>query len=81
MRAASKISFGRARMNCTMRKTKKASVAKNLGTMSGRKVLIQPSSLKIVNWGTSTTWKGSMIVISMRANRMLRPLNFNRPKA
>ena len=36
MRAASSSSRGRPRMNCTMRKTKNASVARNFGRISGQ---------------------------------------------
>jgi hypothetical protein len=79
--AASSSSTGRLRMNWTIRKMKNASVAKNLGTMSGRNVLIQPSSLNRMYWGTITTWIGSMIVPSMMAKQTRLNGNSNRANA
>ena len=81
MRAASSSSFGSERMNCTMRNTKKASVARNFGTSSGRNVLTHPSWEKITYWGTMMTWIGSMIVASMIAKNTVRPRNCNLAKA
>ena len=61
MRAASSSSRGMPRMNCTMRKTKNASVARSFGTISGRNVLIQPSWENMMYCGTMITWIGSMM--------------------
>jgi hypothetical protein len=55
-------------MNCTIRKMKNASVARNFGTTSGRIVLIHASSLNSTYCGTSVTWYGSSIVPSINAN-------------
>jgi hypothetical protein len=68
MRAASSSSRGMPRMNCTIRKTKNASVASSFGTISGQYVLIQSSCENRMYCGTITTWIGSMIVPSMMAN-------------
>lgn len=68
-------------MNWTIRKMKKASVARNLGTVSGRMVLIQASSLNSTYWGTSVTWYGSSMVPSMTANRVRLNGNSSRAKA
>ena len=51
--AASSSSRGSARINWTIRKMKNASVARNFGTIKGRKVLIQPTLLKRIYWGTT----------------------------
>src|SRR5919107_1305232 len=79
MRAASSNSLGMPRMNCTIRNTKNASVARNLGRISGMKVSTQPSWLKMMYCGTTTTWNGSMIVTSMIENHSV--LNRNRANA
>ncbi len=42
-------------MNCTIKKTKNASVARNLGSTSGMKVFTQPSQLKMMYCGTTIT--------------------------
>ena len=65
-------------MNWTIKNTKNASVARNLGRISGTNVFTQPNWLKMMYCGTTTTWNGSMIVISMIAknsvlNRNLQP--------
>ena len=43
-------------MNCTIRNTKNASVARYLGTTSGRIVLIQAKWLNSTYCGTSVAW-------------------------
>src|SRR3712207_2117281 len=80
-RAASSSSLGMPRKNCTMRNTKNASVARNLGTINGRNVLIQPSWENSTYCGTMTTWIGSMIVTSMIANHSGRSRKFSRANA
>src|SRR5215472_120864 len=79
--AASSSSRGTVRMNCTNRKTKKASTARNLGTTSGSRVLIQPSWWKSTYWGTIVTWKGSRIVPNISANHSRLSANRSRAKA
>src|SRR5450759_4099999 len=81
MRAASSSSLGRPRMNCTMRNTKNASVPSNLGTIKGKNVFTQPNCWNRMYWGTRTTWYGIMIVNSMIANMMVRPVNLSRANA
>ena len=81
IRAASSSSRGMPRMNWTIKNTKNASVARNLGSTSGMKVLIQPSWLNRMYCGTTTTWIGSMIVTSMIENQSVFPRNFSRAKA
>ena len=56
MIAASSISRGMPRKNCTIRKTKKASIARNFGTISGRNEFTQPNFRNITYCGTSVTW-------------------------
>ena len=68
-------------MNCTIRKTKNASVASSLGRISGRNVLVQPSWEKMMYCGTITTWIGSMMVSSMIANSSDLPRNSSRANA
>ncbi len=68
-------------MNCTKRKMKNASVAKNLGTMIGRNVLIHPKLRNMMYRGMVVTWEGSMRVIIMTANQNFFPTNLNRAKA
>ena len=58
------------RMNCTIRKTKNASVASSFGTISGSGVSIQPRNLNSTNCGTISTWCGSSSVAIMTANHM-----------
>src|SRR5690348_2950409 len=70
--AAWSSSRGMLRMNCTMRKTKKASVASAFGTISGSGVSIQPRNLNSTNCGTISTWWGSSSVAIMTANHMPR---------
>ena len=55
IRAASSSSRGMPRMNCTIKKTKNASVARNFGRISGTKVFTQPSALNTMYCGTTTT--------------------------
>src|SRR3954447_625066 len=69
MAAASSSSLGSVLMNWTMRKMKNASVARNLGTISGQIVLIQSSLENTMYCGTTVTWYGSMIEPSMTANQ------------
>ena len=69
------------RKNCTIRKTKKASTARNFGATSGRMVLTQPSSRNSTYCGISVTWPGSIRVISIMANQKFRPLKRSRAKA
>ena len=68
-------------MNCTIRKTKNASVASSFGTISGRNVLIQPSWANSTYCGTITTWIGSIIVPSMTANQNRLTRNSSRANA
>ncbi len=68
-------------MNWTIKNTKNASVARNLGKISGTKVFTQPSELKRMYCGTTTTWKGSMSVSSMMANHSPLSRNFSRANA
>ncbi len=68
-------------MNWTIKNTKNASVARNLGRISGTNVFTQPNWLKMMYCGTTTTWKGSMIVISMIANHSVFSRNFSRANA
>ena len=56
MYAASSSSRGMPRTNWTIRNTKNASVARNLGTTSGRIVFTHPSCWKNTYWGITTTW-------------------------
>ena len=42
-------------MNCTIRNTKNASVARNFGRISGMKVFTQPSALNTMYCGTTMT--------------------------
>ncbi len=79
--AASSSSRGSPRMNCTMRKTKNASMARNLGRMSGQYVFTRPSLLKMMYCGISTAWCGSMIVAIMNANSGPRIRNRSRANA
>src|SRR5829696_2285561 len=65
----------------TIKNTKNTSVARNLGKISGTKVFTQPNWLKMMYCGTTTTWKGSMIVISMIANHIAFSRNCSRAKA
>ena len=60
---------------------KNASAARNLGTISGRKVSIQPSFRNSTYCGISVTWYGSISVPSMIANQILRPRNSSRANA
>ena len=55
MIAASSISRGMPRKNCTIRKMKKASTARNCGTTSGRNVFTQPRLRNRMYCGTSVT--------------------------
>jgi hypothetical protein len=68
-------------MNCTMRKMKKASVARNFGRARGQNVSTRPSWLKMVYCGISTTCAGSMMVASMNANSGPRSRNRSRANA
>ena len=81
MAAASSSSLGSVRMNCTIRKMKNASVARNLGTISGQIVLIQSSSANTMYCGTTVTWCGSMIEPSMTANQIFFSGKSSRAKA
>ncbi len=81
MRAASSSSLGRPRMNCTIRKMKNASCARNFGTTSGRFVLIQSSWENKTYWGTISTWMGSISVASIMAKKTFLPRKFSRAKA
>ena len=81
MRAASSMSRGICRMNCTSRKTKNASVARNFGRTSGQKVSIMSRVLNSRYWGMITTWNGSSRVPIIAAKRIPRPLNCTRAKA
>src|SRR5215207_9623244 len=81
IRAASSSSLGMPRMNWTIKNTKNASVARNLGKISGTNVFTQPSWLKTMYCGTTTTWKGSMIVNSMMANHSDLSRNCSRANA
>src|SRR5829696_3836608 len=65
----------------TIKNTKNASVARNLGRIRGTNVFTQPSWLKMMYCGTTTTWKGSMIVISMIANHSVFSRNCSRANA
>src|SRR5215217_713226 len=69
------------RMNWTIKNTKNASVARNLGKISGTKVFTHPSALNRMYCGTTTTWKGSIIVNSMMANHIPRSRNLSRANA
>lgn len=60
-------------MNWTIRKTKKASVARYLPISSGVKVLISSSFWNITYCGMISTWYGSSSVPIMMANMALRP--------
>ncbi|MNL43017.1 hypothetical protein D3C87_1655080 [compost metagenome] len=55
MTAASSSSRGMPRKNCTIRKMKKASVARYFGTISGNEVFTQPISRNRIYCGISTT--------------------------
>ena len=68
-------------MNCTIRKMKKASCARNFGTTSGRMVFTQPIWRKKMYCGISCTWMGSMMVPSMMANQNHFSLKLSRAKA
>ena len=68
-------------MNWTIKNTKNASVARNLGKISGTNVFTKPSALNRMYCGTTTTWKGSMSVNSMMANHSPRSRNFSRANA
>ena len=81
MRAASSSSRGMPRMNCTIRNTKNASVARNFGRISGSIVFTQPVWENMMYCGTITTWIGSIRVMSIIAKAMLRPQNRSRAKA
>src|SRR5215211_5897527 len=81
IRAASSSSRGIPRMNWTIKNTKNASVARNLGKISGTNVFTKPSWLKMMYCGTITTWKGSMIVNSMIENHNPLNRNFSRANA
>src|SRR5690348_11828990 len=77
--AAWSSSRGMPRMNCTMRKTKNASVASSFGTISGSGVSIQPRNLNSTNGGTNRRWWGSNRVAIITANH--KPRNGNRSRA
>ena len=81
IRAASSMSFGMPRMNCTMRNTKNASVASSFGTIRGQKVFTHPIWENMMYCGTITTWNGSMIVRSMRAKAGFLKRNSSRANA
>lgn len=68
-------------MNCTIRKMKNASVARNFGTTIGQIVLIQSTLLNMMYCGTTVTWCGSMIEPSMMANQSLLNGNSSRANA
>src|SRR5690606_21741620 len=74
-------SNGRPRMNCTIRKVKNASCARNLGTIRGMYVSTQFRLLNKRYCGISTTWCGKSSDANMSANQRLRPLNLIRAKA
>ena len=69
------------RMNCTIRNTKNASVASSFGTISGRKVLTQPSWEKSTYCGTMITWIGSMMLSSMMPKKRRFAVNSSRANA
>ena len=79
--AASSISLGKARINCVIRKTKKPSVAKNFGTISGKYVLTQPNWLYIIYCGISFTWIGSINVPNININQIFFSGNWSLLKA
>src|SRR3954451_3164290 len=69
------------RMNCTIKKTKNASVARNFGRIKGTKVFTQPSALNTMYCGTTTTYTGSIKVINMIEKNSVLKRNLNRAKA
>ena len=81
MVAACSSSGGSERMNWTIRKTKKASVARNFGTTSGRMVFTQPIFRKKMYCGMSCAWIGSMIDPSISENHSHLRRKFRRAKA
>ena len=62
-------------MNCTIRKTKNASVARYLPSSSGTYVLISSIFWNITYCGISSTWYGSSSVPIISVNSRLRPAN------
>src|SRR5262245_3290223 len=78
--AASSISGGKLRMNCTIMKTKKPSVAKAEGTYSGRKVSSQPNWRNIRYCGMISTLLGNSTVAMSMPNRKRRPGTWKRAK-
>jgi len=56
---------------------KNASVAKNLGMTSGRKVSIHPNFLNMIYRGIVVTWVGNIIVTIMMANQIFLPANLS----
>lgn len=68
-------------MNCTIRKTKKASVARYLPISSGVKVLISSSFWNRTYCGMISTWYGSRSVPIMTANMRFRPAKRTLAKA
>ena len=81
MRAASSMSRGIWRMNCTSRNTKNASVARNFGSSSGMNVSTRPRLLNRMYCGMISTWNGSSRVPIIAAKRMPSPLNWMRANA
>ena len=81
MRAASSMSRGMLRMNCTIRNTKNASVARNFGRISGQYVSTSSSLLNMMYCGMIITWNGSSSVPIIAANRMPTPRNWIRANA
>ncbi len=67
-------------MNCMIRKMKNA-LPPHSGITRGRKVSTQFSLLKIIYWGTTSTWLGTIMVTIMKRKRIPLPLNLTREKA
>lgn len=68
-------------MNCTIRKTKNASVAKYFGSIRGVYVLIMSMLRNSTYWGISSTWYGSRRVPIINVKSRLRPANLIFEKA
>lgn len=68
-------------MNCTIRKTKNASVARNLPATSGTSVSTSSSLRNITYCGMSRTWYGSSRVPIISVNSRFRPANLILAKA
>jgi transposase InsO family protein len=78
--AASKSSRGSVRKNWRSRKMPKA-LPKNAGTVSGRRVLIQPMARNRMKVGIRVTWLGTIIVARKMMNRTFLPRKRSRAKA